>query len=666
MKLLYQYGSYSSLEEKNNHNKSRLLSYIIYILFLLSYYLYYLALEKCYNGQYGCGKKLRWIRKKIFQVFLSAIIIAILFELMLLKLVSKLHLIHVLIILFIFYIYSHGDEFYDHGFYNLLGYTLILIISLILIFPFNILLYLIKIKNKALIFIYLTFLILLFFFYIFFFHSKLNCKNWPKGLNNTYIENDINKYGCEIQIPKICPYKIGSFFLDFSRIYKVKCDGDLTSRKKTIKFSKSPNINENTTKFGYPLTNSDPMCLHFPKKKKNINYYIRKNLIDMDNITQLNKTKLNFPEIVADFSKNPCGEIIINVNYNEKISKERKKLEKKSLPLYENIMILFLDSVSRTNGIRQLKKTLKFIEQFMPFQGYSNKLYPNDKYHAFQFLKYHSFKYNTGGNYPKMFYGHNRGRKMTRITKYLKQNGYITAFSNDLCRLDSCFLPRDMTLKEISDHEYLICDANKKGANSMIKRCLYDKINIGHQLEYGNQFWRKYKNNRKFLLIVNNDGHEGTLEILKYDDEYLFKFLNNLFTENLLKDTIVMLLSDHGCTMPSIYHFNDSFNFDVALPMLYILSYDNKNLGYYEQYKYLYENQQKFITAYDIYNTIGHSAYGKYYNKIKNKEKSKKDTPKTKFGKSIFTEIDSKRTPYNYKSMETKICKSYKKTIKKY
>ena len=659
MILLYQYSSYSSLKQNIYHKKYRLFSYIICILFLLSYYLYYLALEKCYEGQFGCGKKLRWIRKKIFQVFLSAIIVAFLFELMILKLITKLHLIHAFVFPFIFYIYSHGDEFYDHGFYNLIGYTLILIISLILIIPFNILIYLIKNKNKALIFIYLIFLILLFFFYIFFFHSKLNCKDWPKGLNDTYIENDIKKYGCEIQIPKICPYKIGSFFMDFSRIYNIKCNGDLNSRENIIKFSRSLNINSNTTRFGYPVTNRDPMYLKFTKRKKNIKNYVRLNLIDMDNITQLNKIKPNIPEIVADFSKNPFGELIIKVNYNETISKERKKLEKNSIPLYENIMILFFDSVSRRNGLRQLKKTLKFIEKFMPFKGYSSKLHPNDKYHSFQFMKYHSFKYNTGGNYPKLFYGHNRGEKMIRITKYLKQNGYITAFSNDFCNLDSTTLPHNMSLEEICDHEFLICDANGKGINSMIKRCLYDKINIGHQLEYGNQFWRKYKNNRKFLLIVNNDGHEGTLEIIKYDDNYLLKFLKNLFTDNLLKDTIVLLLSDHGCTMPSVYHFNDSFNFDEVLPMLFILSYDNKNLGYYEQYKYLYENQQKLITAYDIYNTIGHLAYGKYYNKIKNKEKSKKDTPKTKFGKSIFTEIDSKRIPNNYKNMETNVCLSY-------
>ena len=423
-----------------------------------------------------------------------------------------------------------------------------------------------------------------------------------------------------------------------------------------MKFSDSKYINNNTKRFGYPLTNKDPMCLNRPNKKRSIRIYVKKNLIDMDNKEILDKIKANTPEIIADFSKNKFGELKINVNYNDTLSKERKKLEKYSKPYSENILILYFDSISRSNGLRHLKKTLKFIEKFMSYKGYSNKLFPKEKYHAFQFLKYHSFKLYTRANYPKMFYGCNKGENMTRITKHLKKNGYVTAFSIDMCHLDSCYLPHDMSEEEISDHEYLICDPNRRDISYMIKRCLYDKINIAHQLEYGNQFWRKYKNNRKFLLIVSNDGHEGTLEVIKYDDEYSYKFLNDLFNQNLLKDSTVMIMSDHGCPVPSIYYFSDFFHIEFNLPMLYILSYDKQNLTYEEQFKFLYQNQQKFITGYDIYNTIGHLIFWDSYKKIENKENSKIDTPKTKFGTSIFNEIDPKRTPSKYKGMRTNIC----------
>ena len=149
---LYQKNTYTSLNKNKQSNKARALSKIVYFLFFLSYFLYYLALEKCMQGQFACGKKLGWIHKKLFQAIFSAIIIVILVELMIFKLITKLHLIHVFISQLLFYIYSHGDEFYDHGFFNFLGHNLIVIISLILIFPFNILIYLIKIKNNALIF----------------------------------------------------------------------------------------------------------------------------------------------------------------------------------------------------------------------------------------------------------------------------------------------------------------------------------------------------------------------------------------------------------------------------------------------------------------------------------------------------------------------------------
>ena len=299
----------------------------------------------------------------------------------------------------------------------------------------------------------------------------------------------------------------------------------------------------------------------------------------------------------------------------------------------------------------------------MPYKGNFNKKYPSENYHSFQFFKYHTFLMYTYGNYPKLFYNMDNPKKMIRITKYLKENGYVTGFSNDMCFRDSCILPHDMSKEEICDHELILCDPNMKSTNSMIKKCLYNKVNAGHQYEYGLQFWRKYIKNRKFLLIVNNDGHEGTLEILKYDDDIIFNFLNLLYNDNLLKETTILLLSDHGCPMPSIYYFNTFFKLDRNLPMLYLFTYDKKNISYSQQYKDIYENQQKLITAYDIYNTILYLIYGKDY--FKKYDKNFNIIPKTKLGKNLFSRINPKRTPYNYKNMSTMTCIKINKTLNK-
>ena len=64
--------------------------------------------------------------------------------------------------------------------------------------------------------------------------NPINCDEWPKGLNNTYIENNINKYGCQIKIPKFCPYKIGTYFQDITKIKGTKCINRKKNARKNI------------------------------------------------------------------------------------------------------------------------------------------------------------------------------------------------------------------------------------------------------------------------------------------------------------------------------------------------------------------------------------------------------------------------------------------------
>ena len=212
----------------------------------------------------------------------------------------------------------------------------------------------------------------------------------------------------------------------------------------------------------------------------------------MDNLDLANKIyKDNKPELIVDFRKNPYGEIIVNLNFNKTLSKERKNLEKKSSPYANNVIILYIDSISRAYSIRQLKKTLKFFEQFMSYKGGNNKKDPSSNFHSFQFFKYHSFEGYTFENYPRIFYGNRAGKNIIRITKYFKDNGFVTSYSNEMCFRDLSSTLHNMTYEEVGDHELIICDPNKKHANSLVKRCLYDKLATSYLYEYGNQFWRK-------------------------------------------------------------------------------------------------------------------------------------------------------------------------------
>ena len=87
---------------------------------------------------------------------------------------------------------------------------------------------------------------------------SLFCVGWEKGLNNTSIDNDYDKYGCQIEKPNICPYILFKYVLDYTKLFNINCINNKNNREIILKNSKSPYISENTTKFGFPLTNKYP------------------------------------------------------------------------------------------------------------------------------------------------------------------------------------------------------------------------------------------------------------------------------------------------------------------------------------------------------------------------------------------------------------------------
>ena len=628
--------------------KKKYTNEMAFFLYLIVYFFYFLSLEKCLEGEGPCSTKSGWMRKKIFEESISIFLSLILFELMLLNKISKFHLIHYAIVFVLSYLYSHDITFDDHGYYNIKFFFIIFIPILIILIIIK---YCLSIKNKKIIivFMYLS----LYIFLNYFPKDIFDCKDWVKGLNNTSIDNNEKDHGCRIKIPKSCYYKIGKYFFDRYKISSPDCyKRSLQSREILLKSSSSPYINKNTYHIGVPVVNKIEKLFHtenFYKFKK----YVPNNFIDMNNITSIKSLNGNIPEISFDFSKKKIGEIKVNLHYNQTLSNERKKLEKFTTPYSNNILIIYIDSVSRANSIRQLKKTLKFFEKFMSYKGNNNPSFPSENFHSFQFFKYHSHLGFTNGNYPLLFYGnHVKNKNKKYITKYLKMNGYITAYSSDLCYYDFVESLYNFTSKDIYDHHYALCNPNFRFPfldNEI--NCFHGNFYLDHMFEYVEQFWRKYKNNRKFSLFVTNFAHEGSLEILKYMDNSMYRYLNNLFKDNLLKDTSIFLVSDHGAGVPSMYYLMDFYQYERSLPMFFLIVNDKKNQNYESQYKYLNKNQQTFITGFDIYNTIVHLIYGdKFGTIITNGIKSKK-------GESLFNKINSKiRSPKSYNLMNKKIC----------
>ena len=676
------------IKEINKKRKSEIIitilkELILFVIIMISIIKYIQSLKTSDQDEKDFDMDPAFFMKLIYDCVLSAFWVTIALFLIEFK-ICKIYQLSIIIIVYLFFfIFFRGENLDGHGSYNTILFLLCLAfgqIIILIIFCFKLIF-----QRKRIIAILSIVIIILGFtiIYITNIKDKVRCKNWEYGFNNTKLNNDKSIYPCSIIIPNHNCYLnfLGPFF-DFSK--SMSCSNRKEEEKTNLKLiSNSKYINENTKRIGFPITtHKNNFILNIKKNSKNLYDEIMKNLVDMDNKEQLDELgEKEKPEVVLDYTKNEYGDINININYDDELSKERKKLEEKTNPLYENIIFIFFDAISRNHFSRVYKKTSEFIEKFFKYEGANNEKDNFQKYHGFQFFKQHSFKDFTLGNNLPMFYGKPYYYKTTEsITGEFKDNGFVTCNVNGICNKEAFYY--DWQLKENMERNYiefdhemfaLNCDPNifdvinphsiGLGESSVFRRCLYGKENVEYLFEYGIKFLEAYNNNRKYLRFSIQNGHELTGQVSKYVDKYLYDFLNYIFENNFLKNTTLILSSDHGLNILVLYKLFQSQDQDIELnnPLLIIILSDKKDKSYEEQYENIYKNQQTFITTYDVYHTLKHIINGDdipiTINNIENNGEIF-EPQKHFLGASLFNYINpSERYCSNYIDINNCICK---------
>ena len=545
----------------------------------------------------------------IYSVFIAGITIT----LSIWKYISIFQILFIIYNYYLLYREDHYSTLYKHGHYNIIILIIgICIVSLVL----NIFFILRKLYSKRInLTIYFIVLIIIYIFNktINIIKNKSNCSQWEWGLNHTNINKYNNNSECSIIIPKNCPMYAYFGLMDFSKFFNINCKNMNNKESKDLLIQYlllDNNYNfSNTTKFGYP--NSNIISIYNIQNISDFNKQVISKIIDIDNETILNNLPKNEkPEIILEFYNDYNeAKININVSFNEELV-EKRKLKENNKSIYDNILFIFFDTVSRAHFQRAMKKTAKFLEKFMSSQ--------KGLYTAYQFNKYHSLGGNTFPNAVPMFYGMPFDSKEGQnVIKYFKENGYITAQISNICSKELFEVggKKNTSIKyENYDHENIgmWCDPNyydrknpylvNKGEFSLLRRCLYGKETYEYVLEYSQQFWKKYNNSKKFARISFIEGHEVTGEVIKYLDQPIHNFLEKLMNDGYLNNTIIFVCSDHGL------HYGLYINtgredalIEQYLPLLIILLPNDNNKIKTDE---IIINQDKFITAYDIFNTL--------------------------------------------------------------
>ena len=616
-------------------SKKHLIDYFCLTLNIVGIILYIISLYRCSGGQENtCVSSgfVRIFKKLAFLDFIDGLLTSVSIILIFLKKAKIYHLIYLIIIYGLLYVYDHGDDFNRHGSFSIMIFILFLAVFVI---SFSFIIFLVNlIIKRNLIQIFIIIIIIFFIFQYIKYISKVSyCDYWDEGLNFTKIENNPNT-SCVFKKPPNCKMQFYYGKLDLSKLVNVP-----NFNKKSTAVQYLSKELKKSNYLGYPYTNRIPV-------KNVFNNFFFHNFVPehMINMETFNETEDNpRPEITVKFDENGVGKVDINLQKNETLAKERKALENPNSK-FKNILIIFIDAVSRARFLLALKKLSQFIGNFMTFK--------EENFSAFQFFKFHALGSYTHINAQPMFYGNAMSSNSgIDFAKYAKENGYITGQSNDHCAHTLYNDEKQYGTKNVEavfwDHENfaLFCDPNyydkkfsssyNRGPSSFTKRILYGKNAFEYELEYLKQFWVAYKDNKKLFRMAFMDAHEDTQEVIKYLDRPLTNFMLDFYSNGYLDDTFVMFVSDHGLHFPRVFGFLalENYLFERSLPSLFIIC------GKKIDYSNIILNQQKMVTPYDIFNTLMQVIYGDDFEKL---------NVHTTKGISLFNYIEEENRTCNY------------------
>ena len=275
----------------------------------------------------------------------------------------------------------------------------------------------------------------------------------------------------------------------------------------------------------------------------------------------------------------------------------------------------------------------------------------------FQYFKYHTLNTYTDPNLIAAYYGGKLFGNGTHFAKYFKENGFIIGRLNGYCSKESVINLKNLKafVHTRFDHEGISLECIRaffKGilasmGSSLVQKCLFGKSINQYSLEYLESFWINYIEQYKMFIINIIDGHEPTGELIGHFDETLYNFFKNFDLKGYLKDTTLILFSDHGMHINGPLYLFDSqdFLYERTLGLLILIIPNDEKLYKDNLYEKMKSNQQTFVTPFDIYNTLIHLSNGEINkNYIKNS---------VNYGSSLFTKIN-----YKYRFCQSNIYES--------
>ncbi|XP_071481443.1 uncharacterized protein [Diadema antillarum] len=310
--------------------------------------------------------------------------------------------------------------------------------------------------------------------------------------------------------------------------------------------------------------------------------------------------KCAIPSPLGDGSFTDHTDSLARIKDDPEISIRAKNKQRRTTSgLGLNVIMLGMDSTSRMNAIRNIPKSLAYMEEELQavFLNSYNIVGDATTGALIPILtgKFESELPNTerGGGAPVNVY--------PLVWKEFEQAGYVTMFAEDRPDL-SLFNYRLTGFKEQPTDYYMRTfwremDAYKNGY------CLGpDPVHIV-MFRYLQDFMTSYPDNLKFGLSFLTDPTHDDLNILSVMDQDLLTFMHSAKESGALNQTILVIFGDHGSRYETVRQTFQG-KLEERLPFMAIVLPDIFRQRYPEAYRNLVTNADRLTTPFDIHATL--------------------------------------------------------------
>ncbi|ULT89594.1 hypothetical protein L3Y34_008192 [Caenorhabditis briggsae] len=322
-----------------------------------------------------------------------------------------------------------------------------------------------------------------------------------------------------VQVQAVKSFENGIITFDESLVKNAKCY--------KVELSHDENVTDLDVKYGTAvlLDLSKSLTVEIPEEMFQIS-------CESDNMLKTEFFKYHYAQIIP-----------------KKANLKNKQIQE-STPDFPSVIMIGLDSMSRSNFIRQMPKTYKYMKDsgFIDMKGHM-KIHDNTYGNLLAILtgkrgvSVQEFKAEMNESWHIAF------DEYDFVWKTFSENGYATLFSEDRPDIGT-FTYKNLLrgfLQQPTDHylrPFWISAFWSLISRRSAASCYDNKPQHKIQLEYIEKFLEKYEKKRKFAFWWSQDMSHGFLNLIgRTDDDFEEFFKKN---EKRLEDSVVIVFSDHG------------------------------------------------------------------------------------------------------------------------